>query len=175
MKSKRLSLVMLVTGLLITLTPLTSAAAPSSSSPSQEPEPECSPMALRLSERMGVECSVLMDYQANDVGFGVIMKAYSLSQIFPDLDWEDLVDRHTSEEGLGWGQITKAYRLASQLDLNAEDLLAERAQGSGWGEILQQYREGPGKPPWAEPGPPPWANQHPGKPPWAGGPHRNKE
>ena len=172
MKSKRLSLVTLVTGLLITLTPLTAAAAPSSSSPSQEPEPKCNPMALRLSERMDVECSVLMDYQANGVGFGVIRKAYSLSQAFPALDWEGLVDMHMSEEGLGWGQIKKVYRLASQLDLNAEDLLAERAQGRGWGEILQQYRDGPGKPPWAGQGPPPWA--HRGKPPWAG-PHRSKE
>jgi hypothetical protein len=82
---------------------------------------------------------VLKDYQASGVGFGVIKKAYSLSQIFPDLDWEGLVDRHKSEEGLGWGQIKKACHLAGLLNLDAEGLLEERAQGKGWGEILQEH------------------------------------
>ena len=172
MIGKKLLLVTLAIGLSITLPPPTTTAAPSPSSPPEPPDPECNPRALRLSEWMGVECSVLMDYQARGVGFGVIMKAYSLSQTFPDLDWKDLVDRHMSEEGLGWGQIKKAYHLASVLGLNAEDLLKKRAQGKGWGEILQEHREEPGKPPWAGQGPPPWA--HRGKPPWAG-PHRAKE
>ena len=172
MKGKKLLLVTLAIGLSITLPPPTTTAAPSPSSLPEPPDPECNPRALMLSEWMGVECSVLMDYQARGVGFGVIMKAYSLSQTFPDLDWKDLVDRHMSEEGLGWGQIKKAYHLASVLGLNAEDLLEKRAQGKGWGEILQEHREEPGKPPWAGQGPPPWA--HRGKPPWAG-PHRAKE
>ena len=174
MKGKKLLLVTLAIGLSITLPPPTATAAPSPSSPPEPPDPECNPRALMLSEWMGVEveCSELMDYQARGVGFGVIMKAYFLSQTFPDPDWKDLVDRHMSEEGLGWGQIKKAYHLASVLGLNAEDLLEKRAQGKGWGEILQERREEPGKPPWAGQGPPPWA--HRGKPPWAG-PHRAKE
>ena len=172
MIGKKLLLVTLAIGLSITLPPPTTTAAPSPSSLPEPPDPECNPRALMLFEWMGVECSVLMDYQARGVGFGVIMKAYFLSQTFPDLDWKDLVDRHMSEEGLGWGQIKKAYHLASVLGLNAEDLLEKHAQGKGWGEILQEHREEPGKPPWAGQGPPPWA--HRGKPPWAG-PHRARE
>ncbi len=156
MKRKRLLLVALICGLLTTLFPLAATAAPSPSTLSQEPE--CNPRALFLADLMGVDCSVLMGYQADGVGFGVIMKAYFLSQVFPGLDWMDLVARHMSEEGLGWGQIMKAYALATVLPLTAQELLDLRAQGMGWGEIFQEHREGPGKPPWAGQGPPPWAH-----------------
>lgn len=165
---KKLLLVALICGLLITLFSPAATAAPTSSTLPQPPEPECNPKARILAEWMGVDCSVIMKYQANGVGFGVIMKAYFLSQIFPDLDWKDLVKRHMSEKGLGWGQIMKAYLLASALGVDAEDLLKMRAEGMGWGQILKEYRTGPGKPPWAGQGPP-WA--HRGKPPWAG-PHK---
>jgi len=165
MKIKKILQATFVLGLLITLFPLSATAAPGSSGPSQASGPECNPKALKLSGWMGVECSVIMEYQANGVGFGVMMKAYSLSRAYPGLDWRDLVDRHMSDEGLGWGPIMKAYVLAGELDLNADDLLAEHAQGKGWGEILKEHRDGPGKPPWA--------NGH-GKPSWAGSPPTNK-
>lgn len=164
---KRLLLVTLICGLLATLFPLGAIAAP----PSQDEDPPCNPRAIFLADLMDVDCSVLMEYQAAGVGFGVIMKAYFLTTLFPDLEWDDLVARHMSEEGLGWGGIMKAYYLASLLGLDAEDLLERHAEGTGWGEILQEYREGPGRPPWA--GPPPWAKGH-GKPSWAG-PHRPTE
>ena len=160
MKRKRLLLVTLICGLLITLFPLGATAAPTPSPPSQE-EPECNPMAIFLANLMGEDCEDLMDYQVDgvDVGFGVIMKAYFLSQMF-DLDWTNLVERHMSEEGLGWGQIMKAYFLASVLeDVDAEDLL-EMRETMGWGVILKPYRgEEPGKPPWAGPHPRPWAHR----------------
>jgi len=169
MKSKNLLLVTLIVGLLITLFPLAATAAPSPS-PLSDEEPECNPRAAFLAKWMGVKCSVLMNYQEDGVGFGVIMKAYFLSTLFPGLHWRSLVERHT--RSLGWGQIMKAYYLARLLGVDAEDLLEKRAEGMGWGQILQEHREGPGKPPWAGQGPPPWA--HGGKPPWAG-PHKPKE
>ncbi len=171
MQSNRFLGVTLILGLLMTLLPATTSAAPNLSSPSQPPEPGCNPMALRLSAWMDVGCSRIMGYQAQGVGFGVIMKAYYLSQTFPDLQWERLVSQHMSEEG--WGQIMKAHALAARLGLDPDELLAGRAEGKGWGEILQEYREGPGKPPWAAQGPPPWAKGR-GKPSWAG-PHRPNE
>lgn len=159
---KRLLLVMLIVGLLITLFPPAAIASP----PSQEPPPpECNPRAIFLADLMGedVTCQDLMALQADGVGFGVIMKAYFLSQVFPDLDWEDLVERHMSEEGLGWGQIMKAYYLASLLGLDAEELLEKRAEGMGWGQILKEQGLEPGKPPWAGQGKPPWAGPKPWK------------
>jgi len=171
MKRKKLLVATLMIGLLIALFPPAATAAPSPSSPSQPPV--CNPMAAFLADLLGVECEYLMvEYQANGIGFGVIMKAYFLSTLSPDLDWEDLVARHMSEEGLGWGQVMKAYTLASLLGLDGEELLEQHRGGMGWGQILKQYREGPGKPPWAGQGPLPWA--HRGKPPWAG-PHKPTE
>lgn len=170
MKGKRFLLVVLICGLFITLFSPAATAAPMPSPSSAPPDPECNPVARKLSEWMGVGCSVLMSYQEDGVGFGVIMKAYFLSTLFPGLQWRRLVEGHTG--GLGWGQIMKAYYLAKLLDLKAKDLLEKREEGMGWGQILQEHREGPGKPPWAGQGPPPWA--HRGKPPWAG-PHKPKE
>jgi hypothetical protein len=168
MANRKVLLVTLTVGLLLSLAPLGATAAPGPAAPSQEPEPECTPMAIMLATLIDdvADCTELMQYrQEHDVGWGVIMKAYLLSDSF-GLDWRELVDRHMSEEGLGWGQLVKAHVLATALGANADDLLAQRAEGKGWGEILQEYREGPGKPPWAGQGKPPWAGQ--GKPPWAG-------
>jgi hypothetical protein len=189
MKSKKLLLTTFAIIPLIIFASLTPVAASGPSRLSQPFEPECNPVALWLVQWMDVDCAVLMDYQARGVGFGVIRQAYTLSQAFDSLDWEELVEMHLSEEGLGWGEIIRAQRLSNRLGLTPEDLLAQRAQGLGWGEILQEYRDGPGKPPWAGgppkadeeksekssrtgQGPPPWA--HPGKPPKVD-PHSGQE
>jgi hypothetical protein len=158
MRKKTLAVGMLIVGLAIALSPLVAMAGPQ---PSPQADSECNPKALILAQWMGedVDCEDLMELQAAGVGFGVIMKAYSLSQVF-DLDWEDLVERHVSEEGLGWGKLMKAYFLAQALDLDAEDLLELREDGLGWGQILKLHRSGKGKPPWARGGPPPWAGSH---------------
>ena len=170
MTRKRLLLLALATGLLVALTPVAATAAPTPSRPSQDDG--CThPMAFMLSQWMGVSYDEITALHDQDIGFGVMMKAYLLSDAF-GLDWRDLVDRHMSEEGLGWGQITKAHVLATALGVSADDLLAQRAGGMGWGQILKEYREGPGRPPWAGQGQPPWAGQ--GKPPWAG-PHQPEE
>jgi hypothetical protein len=171
---KKLLLVAIASGLLVALTPLAALAAPNPSRAFQDDG--CThPMALMLSEWMeGVSCEDIMAlHDEQDIGFGVMMKAYLLSDAF-GLDWRDMVARHMSEEGLGWGHIMKAHVLASALgaEVSADDLLALRAEGIGWGQILKEYREGQGKPPWAGQGKPPWAGQ--GKPPWAG-PHRPEE
>lgn len=164
MKGKRLLKATLLLALLAILFPFSAFAAPNLSGPSQAAGP-CNPKALKLSELMDVDCAVIMEYQANGTGFGLIFKAYSLSQTFPDLDWRDLVDRHMGEEGLGWGQIAQAHVLARRLGLNPDDVLADHAQGKGWGQILKEHREGPGKPSWAN---------GEGKPSWAGSDHDNK-
>jgi hypothetical protein len=171
MKGKKVLLVALISGLLLALTPVATTAEPTN----EDDGPECNPRAVVLAEWMGVDCPVLMGRQAEGVGFGVIMKAYFLGDLF-GLDWEDLVEKHMSADGLGWGQIMKAHFLADRMGVDAQDLLALRAEGLGWGEILKLYRETPGKPPWAGHGKPPWAGHgkphrtDKGKPPWAG-PH----
>jgi hypothetical protein len=116
-------------------------------------------------------CDMIVEYMTQGVGIGVISKAYGLSQVFPELDWQDLVARHTSEEGLGWGRVKKAYWLAEILGTDGESLLSQHESGMGWGEILKEQGEEPGetlrqnrgKPPWATQGPPPWA--HGNRPP----------
>ncbi len=145
---------------------LVDAAAANPVIPAQPSKPECNPTAIRLAQWMGVDCSVLMDYQARGVGFGVIRQAYALSQSLDGPGWQALVDMHLSGEDPGWGEIKKAYRLANQLGVDPQALLEQRAQGLGWGEILQEHRAGPGKPPWA--GGPKLEKEAPGRPPWAG-------
>jgi len=161
---KRLLLVTLICGLFATLFPLRAIAAP----PSQDEEPPCNPLATFLKEKLDLPCTDLMAYQVDgvSVGLGEIMIAYFLTTVFPDVKWDDLVEMHVTGD-LGWGQIVKAYTLASVLEVSAEDLLADREAGMGWGEIRKEEGLEPGKPPWA--GPPPWAKGH-GKPDWAG-PH----
>lgn len=163
MNGKKVLLLALVAGLLLALTPLAAAAAPAN----EDDGPDCNPRAVVLAAWMDVDCSELMDLQAEGIGFGVIMKAYFLSDLF-GLGWEELVERHTVAEGLGWGQIMKAHFLAERLPVDADTLLEMRADGMGWGEILKLYRLTPGKPPWAGQGKPHRTDK--GKPPWAG-PH----
>ena len=174
MKSRNTLLTTLVMILLTSLVLPTAAAA---SSPAQESDPQCNPVAIWLARRMDMDdddCALLMEYQARGVGFGVIRQAYLMSLAHDGADWEALLEMFLSEEGPGWGEIKKAYRLAAQLGLDPKELLEQRARGLGWGEILKEHRDGPGKPPWAggapkieedsseEPsrpghGPPPWA------------------
>lgn len=169
MRAKRGLLIGLCAVLLIIALPLVAGAAPlpivlvQDDGPEDEPAGdqavlECTPAAQRLADEMGVDCSVILAYQAQGVGLGVIAQAFALSQAFPALSWEDLLARHTSDEALGWGNIKKAYWLAELLGADAEELLAAHSAGTGWGETLQAYRTEPGKPPWAVQGPPPWSN-----------------
>jgi len=163
MKAKKVLLVALISGLLLALTPLAATAAPAN----EDDGPDCNTRAAVLATWMGVDdCSVLMDLQAEGIGFGVIMKAYFMGEMF-GVDWRTMVTKHAEEE-IGWGQIVKAYTLADALGAPPEELLA-RAQEEGWGPIIQEYRadNGKGKPPWAGKGKPPWAGK--GKPPWAKG------
>jgi hypothetical protein len=159
MTRKKLLLVALATGLLVALTPLATLSAPNPSRPFQDDG--CThPMAFMLSEWMAMSCEDIMAlHDEQDIGFGVMMKAYVLSKAFAQGDWESLLALH--QEDVGWGQIMKAYALAGPLGRSPEDLLAD-AQASGWGPILQEYREqyGHGKPPWAGQGKPPWAGPH---------------
>lgn len=111
--------------------------------------------------------------------------ALKLSMIF-DLTYEEIMAMH--EEGIGFGQIQKAYLLAElypDSGMTGADLLEAKLSGMGWGEIAHEtgIHPGHGKPPWAggpdqddEHGPPPWAGQGRdkesdnggGPPPWAG-------
>lgn len=166
MRSKKLLIAMLLLGLYISLSPVVAMAGPNASPSPQKPE--CNPRASVLAGWMGADCKVLMDMQqVEGIGFGVMMKAYSitkaypLSQMFADdgLDWQGLARSHVSG-GLGWGQIMKAQLLASRLGVEAGEPLQQRERGMGWGQILKKHGKGRGKPPWAEQGPPPWAGPH---------------
>lgn len=132
----------------------------------REPQPLCNPAAARLASWIGVECAVLETYIAQGVGLGEIARAFMLSRAFPELTWEEFLEWRMGggeQEGVGWGEIQKAYWLGRMLGADPQELLTAHLSGQGWGEILQQYRQGPGKPSWAQQGPPPWAHGR-GKP-----------
>jgi hypothetical protein len=111
--------------------------------------------------------------------------ALKLSMIF-DLTYEEVLA--LQEDGIGFGQIKKAYLLADlypDSGMAGADFLEAKLSGLGWGQIAQEagVHPGHGKPPWAggpdqedDHGPPPWAGQGRGRsdgngngpPPWAG-------
>ncbi len=164
----------------------------------------CNPAMDRLATEMTIDCSVLMDYRANGVGLGNIMKAYYLSNSLTGFGetWESLLDRKQAE-GLGWGQFKMAQRLAGG-SYEPDALLLKKQEGYGWGHIKKalaldaagimdfdealtmtedgldwdKIREENGYPP----GPPPWAASgkdkdktgH-GPPPWANAGGKDKD
>jgi hypothetical protein len=164
----------------------------------------CNPGLERLATEMGIECSALMDYRADGVGLGNMMKAIHLSQSLTGFDetWESLLARKQAE-GLGWGQFKMAQRLAGD-SYDPNDLLNKKQEGYGWGHIKKalaldaagiisfddalnmteadldwdKIREENGYPP----GPPPWAASgkdkdktgH-GPPPWANAGGKDKD
>jgi len=164
----------------------------------------CNPAMERLANEIGIDCSVIMDYQTNGVGLGNIMKAWHLSQSLTGFEenWDTLLARKQAE-GLGWGQFKMAQRLAGD-SYDPDLLLNKKQEGYGWGHIKKalaldaagivsledafnmteddldwdKIREENGYPP----GPPPWAaggkdkdkSGH-GPPPWANAGGKNKE
>ena len=160
----------------------------------QDDEATCNPAAARLAEVMDIKCQELLDLQAEGYGLGEIMKAWYLAEDLEGLgDWRELLEKKQAE-GLGWGQMKMASRLAGK-DGNAQALLDLKQSGIGWGqmkkakvveasglmgfdEALALFQSGAG---WdeiraqlgLEEGPPPWAGPKDknkgdnGPPPWA--------
>jgi hypothetical protein len=78
--------------------------------------------------------------------------ALKLSRYF-DLAYDQAMALH--EEGIGFGVILKAYRLAAanpEAGVTGADLFQMHLDGMGWGEIWHETGVRPGG------GPPPWAN-----------------
>ena len=100
----------------------------------QGDEVACNPAAARLAEVMSIECQELLDLQAEGYGLGEIMKAWYLAEDLDGLgDWRELLEKKQAE-GLGWGQMKMASRLAGE-DGNAQALLELKQSGIGWGQI----------------------------------------
>lgn len=157
---------------------------------SAEDPPACHGRVERLAEEMGVDCQVLLDLHAEEVGYGQIMQAWQLSQGLPDFEgtWDGLLEAH--QEGQGWGQLVHAHSLAQALGdetVDAERLLELKEGGLGWGELghayalagaeglsfeeaaalLQQYED------WDDLRQ--YLGLEEGPPPWAGGPSHRGE
>ncbi|MBN1955208.1 MAG: hypothetical protein JW900_09190 [Anaerolineae bacterium] len=69
-----------------------------------------------------------------------------------DVTYEEVIALHV--EGVGFGEIARAYRLAaanSEAGVSGADLLQMRLEGVGWGEVCKQIgiHPGNGRPPWA--------------------------
>lgn len=69
-----------------------------------------------------------------------------------DPSYEDFMAMH--EDGLGWGNIVKAYHMAEAIaqansneEVSGEDLLDMRLEGKGWGNITRELGTKPGKTP----------------------------
>jgi hypothetical protein len=154
----------------------------------QEEDAVCNPAAARLAKAMDRKCQDLLGLQAQGYGLGEIMKAWYLAADLEGFgDFEALLELKQTE-GLGWGQLKMAARLAGT-DGDPQALLTLKQSGVGWGLIkkalaveaaglmtfddalamLQSgggWDESMGPPPWAGPkdrdaannGPPPWAN-----------------
>jgi hypothetical protein len=144
----------------------------------QDDEAACNPAASRLAQVMAIECQELLDLQAQGFGLGEIMKAWYLAEDLEGLgEWRDLLEKK-QDEGLGWGQMKMASRLAGE-EGDAQALLDLKQSGIGWGQIkkaqavetsglmgfdeaLALFQSGAG---WdeiraelgLEEGPPPWA------------------
>jgi hypothetical protein len=162
----------------------------------------CNPAASRLAEVMDMSCQELLDLQAEGYGLGEIMKAWYLAEDLEGFgDYRALLEMKQTE-GLGWGQLKMAARLAGE-DGDPEALLALKQAGAGWGlikkaqaveaaglmsfdEALDLFQSGVG---WdeiqaqlgLEAGPPPWAGPKDkergdnGPPPWANNDKNDKK
>jgi hypothetical protein len=101
----------------------------------------CNPVVTYLMEETGLSCDAILEYQAQGIGLGQIMRAWYLSQNLPGYtdDWETLLLDHAA--GLGWGQLMKAYWLADAwgetLEMSGQDLLDLKESGLGWGQIMK--------------------------------------
>ncbi len=60
-----------------------------------------------------------------------------------EVDVKDIIALH--QEGLGYGEIAKAYALAEITGKSVEDILAMKKEERGWGEIAQELKVDPGK------------------------------
>ena len=65
------------------------------------------PVAKWLADRFSLDYSELMAMHEAGIGWGTLIKAYHLAQVYPNkvVDGMDLVDRRL--EGEGWGNITR--------------------------------------------------------------------
>jgi hypothetical protein len=162
----------------------------------------CNPAAARLAEVMGLSCKDLLELQAEGYGLGEIMKAWYLAGDLEGLGDVDALLEMKQSEGLGWGQLKMAARLAGEGG-DPQALLALKQEGVGWGlikkaqaveaaglmsfdEALALFRDGAG---WdeiqaqlgLEAGPPPWAGPKDkdqrgnGPPPWANNDKNDKK
>ncbi|HSH01223.1 MAG TPA: hypothetical protein VLL52_01805 [Anaerolineae bacterium] len=140
-----------------------------------------------LLERLeGATCEELLALHDGGIGWGVLMQAGVVGEV-TSADWRALVAAH-GDDGVGWGQIGRAYALAERLgdeSITAEMLLGWHGEGLGWGQIrhahalseevgmeieeaVALFAEGQG---WGEirrelglpPGPPPWAGNPNGR------------
>ncbi len=59
-----------------------------------------------------------------------------------EVDVEEIIALHA--EGLGYGEIVKAYALAEASGKTVEEILAMKEEGMGWGEIAQALEVKPG-------------------------------
>ncbi|MBI3286429.1 MAG: hypothetical protein HYZ68_00120 [Chloroflexi bacterium] len=120
-------------------------AAAEEGEPVDEARPEGSlhPMGQMLSELMGVDYDEIMELFRSGVGFGRILRAWTLFQMLgsESLDWEALLARHM--DGQGWGEVIVAVKMAERLgdpELTAEALLELHDEGMGWGTLHQAQR-----------------------------------
>jgi hypothetical protein len=89
----------------------------------------CQPMAQRISDALNIlspsqlegqySCEDIFNFfQGEDGGlhhsFGLLWRAYQMTQIIDELTWEDIVDWHL--EGSGWGVLQQLDRFSEALD-----------------------------------------------------------
>ena len=159
----------LVLIMLITLLALLPAVTLAQDEDGEEILTHCNPVALRLAETVGVECDKLLELLAKGHGLGQVMQAVYLVESTGDLTDVEALLLQKEEEGIGWGQLKMARRMAGE-DGDAGLMLELKQAGMGWGQIKKiqdlvdsemGYEEAIGllklDSEWKGEGPPPWA------------------
>lgn len=127
-KRLKITTVLLVLVMLLGVVPFAQA--------DDEPPPACNPVAEALAAQMEIDCEELIEIMLDqEAGLGEVMQAWYLAQRLENFDgeWTELLDMSLDN---GWGQLVKAFTLADQLEgVEAEDLLAAKAEGIGWGQL----------------------------------------
>lgn len=82
------------------------------------------------------------DEKENDEGENSTKVAQSIAKFF-GVSMDDVKKMH--DDGLGYGEIVRAYTLAKSTGKSVTDIIALEKSGKGWGEIERSLNVTPGK------------------------------
>lgn len=174
-ENKRIIGLIIIIALLLVLP----AAALAQDEDGEEPITNCNhPVVSRLADAMEVKCAELLGLLAKGYGLGQVMQAVFVLEGTGEFSQVEGLILQKQEEGIGWGQMKAARRMAGEDGDAVEMLRLKQEEGLGWGQIkkiqalidagaspedaIQWMKEDLGweeiqTKPGMQEGPPPWA------------------